>query len=76
MSKWNASDPVNQHLCKRIAQRRSELGLSQTKIANTLGISYQQYQKYEAGLGSISGAKLWHLARLFVVPVAWFYDGL
>lgn len=71
-----SKDPVNLHICARLKKRRHDMALNQSDIADYLHISTQQYQKYEYGKNGISGAKLWHLARLFSVPVSWFYEGL
>lgn len=76
MTRWHPSDHINQSICRKIALRRRAMGLSQGDIASALGISYQQVQKYETGQGTISAAKLWHLAKLFEVSVAWFYEDM
>ncbi len=53
-----------------------ELGLSQTALAEKLGISFQQVQKYESGANRISGSRLWELSQTLGVAVSYFFDGL
>jgi transcriptional regulator with XRE-family HTH domain len=56
--------------------RRLEAGLSQTTLADTLGISVQQFQKYEGATTRISSGALYQLALTLDVPVQYFFDGL
>ena len=60
----------------RMAARRSALGLSQTALAEQLGVSFQQVQKYEKGANRISASKLWDIARFFKVDIGYFFEGL
>jgi len=69
----NVHGPLNDYICARVKGRRLALNISQKKLADTLGISYQQLQKYEAGKNRISAAKLWIIAHQLGVPVSWFY---
>ncbi|MBN8529315.1 MAG: helix-turn-helix transcriptional regulator [Caulobacterales bacterium] len=63
------ADAVDRVVGRRIAERRAALGRSQTALAQDLGISFQQLQKYEAGLNRVSASRLHHIARLLGVPV-------
>ena len=56
--------------------RRLELGWSQTRLANALGVSFQQVQKYEAGINRIGSGRLQSVAEILEVPVTFFFDGL
>jgi transcriptional regulator with XRE-family HTH domain len=56
--------------------RRKELGVSQERLAESLGITFQQVQKYERGANRVSASKLWEIAAALKTPVAYFYDGL
>lgn len=56
--------------------RRKEMGVSQERLAEALGITFQQVQKYERGANRVSASKLWEIATALKTPVAYFYDGL
>ena len=51
------------------------LGISQTKLADTLGITFQQVQKYEKGVNRISASRLQHIANVLQVSILFFFDG-
>jgi transcriptional regulator with XRE-family HTH domain len=68
--------PVDRHVGLRIRMRRKELGVSQERLADALGITFQQVQKYERGANRVSASKLWEIAAALRTPVAYFYDGL
>ena len=67
---------IDLHLGKRLRRRRRLLGLTQQQLANSVGIRFQQIQKYECGANRISAARLWELAEALQTPVSYFYDGL
>ena len=58
----------------RIKLRRLTLGLSQKDLAQRLGLSYQQVQKYEAGKNRLSAGRLANVAQVLNVPITWFFD--
>ena len=62
------------HIGRRVRERRVAMGLSQSELAEGLGISFQQVQKYESGANRISGSRIWDIATR--VPVGFFFDGL
>jgi transcriptional regulator with XRE-family HTH domain len=68
--------PVDRHVGLRIRMRRKEMGVSQERLAEALGITFQQVQKYERGANRVSASKLWEIAAALKTPVAYFYDGL
>ena len=68
--------PVDRHVGLRIRMRRKEMGVSQERLAEALGITFQQVQKYERGANRVSASKLWEIAGALRTPVAYFYDGL
>lgn len=70
-----AARRVSDHIGGRIRQRRTELGLTQEQLAQSLGISYQQVQKYETAANRISASRLYELAREFGVGVSYFFEG-
>jgi transcriptional regulator with XRE-family HTH domain len=68
--------PVDRHVGLRIRMRRKEMGVSQERLAEALGITFQQVQKYERGANRVSASKLWEIATALRTPVAYFYEGL
>jgi transcriptional regulator with XRE-family HTH domain len=67
---------IDVYLGKRLRRRRRLLGLTQQQLAGTVGVRFQQIQKYECGANRISAARLWQLSEALDVPVGYFYDGL
>ena len=68
--------PVDRHVGLRIRMRRKELGVSQEKLAESLGLTFQQVQKYERAANRVSASKLWEIARALNTSIAYFYEGL
>jgi transcriptional regulator with XRE-family HTH domain len=62
-------------LGKRIRLRRVEIGISQSELAEKLGVSFQQVQKYEKGVNRVGAARLQQVATALDVPVTFFFDG-
>ena len=71
-----APNPVDLHVGARIRMRRKLLGVSQEKLADQLGLTFQQVQKYERGANRVSASKLYEIARALQTSVAYFFDGL
>jgi len=69
-------NPVDVHVGKRLRQRRTLLGMSQEKLGELLGLTFQQVQKYERGTNRIGSSRLFRLACVLEVPVAYFFEGL
>jgi transcriptional regulator with XRE-family HTH domain len=67
---------VDVHVGLRIRMRRKALGHSQQSLADSLGLTFQQVQKYERGVNRVSASKLFDIARFLGVPVGFFFDGL
>lgn len=67
---------VDRFVGSRIRERRVMLGLSQSQMANLIGVTYQQAHKYERGINRISAGRLYEIAKVLRVPVSFFYDGL
>jgi transcriptional regulator with XRE-family HTH domain len=70
------STDLDYRIGRRLRTRRRLLNLSQTQVARACGVTFQQIQKYESGLVSLSAARLWALARVLDVPITHFFDGL
>jgi len=69
-------NPVDLHVGARIRMRRKLLGVSQERLADQLGLTFQQVQKYERGANRVSASKLYEIARALEAPVAYFFEGL
>jgi len=69
-------NPVDRHVGLRIRLRRKELGVSQEKLADSIGLTFQQVQKYERAANRVSASKLWEVARALNTNIAYFYEGL
>lgn len=67
--------PIDAHIGQRIRQRRWMTKLSQMAVAERLGITFQQLQKYEVGANRVSASRLWEIAQVLEVPVAFFFEG-
>lgn len=71
-----AAHAVDLHVGRRLRERRWLMGLTLEAVAAPLGIKAQQIQKYETGINRISASRLWELAGVLEVPVAYFFEGL
>ena len=67
-------DNFNKHLGSRLKLRRLALGLTQTKVANAINVTFQQIQKYEKGTNGVSSIRLLQLANYLKVPVNYFFE--
>jgi transcriptional regulator with XRE-family HTH domain len=70
-----APDPVDRHVGHRVRVRRLLVGVSQEKLGDALGVTFQQIQKYEKGTNRISASRLRQIADMLSVPVSFFYEG-
>jgi transcriptional regulator with XRE-family HTH domain len=66
--------PVDVHVGARVRLRRTLLGMSQEKLGDALGLTFQQVQKYERGTNRIGASRLYHLSRVLDVPVEFFFE--
>ena len=64
----------NKHLGNKLKLRRLALGLTQTKVAKAINVTFQQIQKYEKGTNGISSLRIMQLANFLKVPVVYFYE--
>lgn len=69
-------NPVDAHVGARVRLRRMLLGMSQEKLAEQLGLTFQQVQKYEKGVNRIGASRLFDLAHVLGVPIQFFYEDL
>jgi len=68
--------PVDVHVGKRVRHRRWMVGMTQQQLGETVGIKFQQIQKYETGMNRVSASRLWDIAHAMDVPVSFFFEGL
>jgi len=68
------ANPIDVHVGGRVRLRRMILGMSQEKLADSLGLTFQQIQKYEKGANRIGASRLYDLSQILGVPVQFFYD--
>jgi transcriptional regulator with XRE-family HTH domain len=68
-------DNFNNHLGKKLRMRRLSLGLTQTKVAEAINVTFQQIQKYEKGTNGVSSARLMQISQFLQVPITYFYEG-
>ena len=64
----------NNHLGKKLRMRRLSLGLTQTKVAEAINVTFQQIQKYEKGTNGVSSARLMQISQFLKVPITYFYE--
>ena len=76
MSNERSSTAIDAYVGRRVKQRREELGLSQERLADSLGISFQQVQKYERGFNRVGASRLFQLSEALGVQTAFFFEGL
>jgi len=74
--KRGRSNQVDAHVGTRVRMRRTLLGLSQEKLGDALGLTFQQVQKYERGANRIGASRLFQLSLILDVPVSFFFDDM
>lgn len=70
-----APNPVDKHVGSRVRMRRMMLGMSQEKLGDALGLTFQQVQKYEKGTNRIGASRVQQISLILQVPVSFFFDG-
>jgi transcriptional regulator with XRE-family HTH domain len=70
-----APNPIDKHVGSRVRMRRMMLNMSQEKLGDALGLTFQQVQKYEKGTNRIGASRLQQISNILQVPVSFFFDG-
>ena len=70
-----APNPIDKYVGSRVRMRRMMLGMSQEKLGNALGLTFQQVQKYEKGTNRIGASRLQQISNILQVPVSFFFEG-
>src|SRR4029079_15338710 len=69
-------NPIDVHVGSRIRLRRTLLGMSQERLGEALGLTFQQVQKYERGVNRVGASRLFDLSRVLDVPISFFFDDM
>jgi transcriptional regulator with XRE-family HTH domain len=70
-----APDPVDKYVGSRVRMRRIMLGMSQEKLGEALGLTFQQVQKYEKGTNRVSASRIQQITEILQVPVSFLFEG-
>jgi transcriptional regulator with XRE-family HTH domain len=70
-----APNPVDKYVGSRVRMRRIMLGMSQEKLGEALGLTFQQVQKYEKGTNRVGASRLQQISEVLQVPVSFLFDG-
>jgi len=70
-----APNPIDKHVGSRVRMRRMMMSMSQEKLGDALGLTFQQVQKYEKGTNRIGASRLQQISTILQVPVSFFFDG-
>jgi len=76
MNDERAANAVDRKLGQRVRSRRLEIGMSQERLADLLGVTFQQVQKYEKGVNRIAASRLFDISAALDVPVARFFENI
>lgn len=75
MANKKTPNPVDHYCGSRVRMRRMMLGMSQEKLGDALGLTFQQVQKYEKGTNRIGASRMQQISHILQVPVAFFFEG-
>ena len=75
MANKKQPNPIDIHVGSRVRLRRMMLGMSQERLGESLGITFQQIQKYEKGMNRIGASRLQQIGRVLEVPASYFFEG-
>ena len=75
MAAKKAPNPIDKHVGSRVRMRRMMLNMSQEKLGDALGLTFQQVQKYEKGTNRIGASRLQQISNILQVPVEFFFEG-
>ncbi len=67
-------NPIDAHVGSRVWLRRILLGMSQERLGDSMGLTFQQVQKYEKGANRIGASRLYHISKILDVPVGFFFE--
>ena len=76
VDKENRPSPIDAHVGSRIRLRRNLMGMSQERLGEALGLTFQQIQKYERGVNRVGASRLFDLSRVLAVSISFFFDDM
>lgn len=76
MNDERAANAIDRKVGQRVRTRRLEIGMSQERLAELLGVTFQQVQKYEKGVNRIAVSRLWDISIALEMPVSRFFEGV
>jgi transcriptional regulator with XRE-family HTH domain len=76
MTEQRVANAVDEHIGRRVRERRLEIGLSQVQLAEILGVTFQQIQKYEKGINRVAASRLYEMTEALEVYITYFFEGL
>jgi transcriptional regulator with XRE-family HTH domain len=76
MMPTKSPNAIDKHVGRRVRIRRMMIAMSQEKLGDALGLTFQQVQKYEKGTNRIGASRLQHICQILQVPVAFFFEGI
>ncbi len=71
-----APNPIDIHVGNRVRMCRTLMGMSQERLGQALGLTFQQVQKYERGMNRIGASRLWDISQVLNTPISFFYEGI
>lgn len=71
-----SANPIDKHIGAQIKRRRLMLGLSQQELADQLGLTFQQVQKYEQGANRVNGSRMWDICQVLQIEPNFLFEGL
>src|SRR3954452_5209211 len=74
--KEGRASPIDVHVGSRVRLRRTLMGMSQERLGEALGLTFQQVQKYERGVNRVGASRLFDLSRVLDVPISFFFDDM
>ena len=72
--KGDKPNPIDVHVGSRVRLRRNMLGLSQERLGEAIGLTFQQVQKYERGMNRMGSSRLYEFSKILSVPVSYFFE--
>lgn len=76
MTEQRTANAVDRHIGEKLRERRLELGLSQERLAELIGVTFQQIQKYEKGVNRVAASRLYAMSKVLEMEIAAFFEGL
>lgn len=76
LEKESRPSPIDVHVGSRVRLRRTLLGMSQERLGEALGLTFQQVQKYERGVNRVGASRLFDISRVLDIPISYFFDDM